>query len=113
MGAIIEALLSNSYTLVFIGTIVVGVLMLAVSLMAFLALSLVASSIHGLVTLSRKITTKVFSFAALPSKQPAAASNSANTTTTGFTRTAAVNAGKSKSPHPRPPHLTPFQETSL
>ena len=91
-----EALFSNSCTLVFIGTVVVGVLMLAVSLVAFLVLAMVASSIHGLVILSHKITTKVFSFAALPSRQPAAASNSANTISV-FSSPASVNAGKSMS----------------
>lgn len=91
-----EALFSNSYTLVFIGTVVVGVLMLAVSLVAFLVLSLVASSIHGLVILSRKIVTSVFSLAGLPPKQSVAASNSANATPCP-TRPAAVNVVKSNS----------------
>ncbi|MDJ0312704.1 hypothetical protein [Arthrobacter sp. H35-D1] len=91
-----EVLLSNSYTMVFVGTVMVGVLMFAVSLVAFLALALVAFSIHGLVILSRKIVTSVFSLADLASKQPAAASSSANTSA-GSTRPAAVNTGTSKS----------------
>ena len=52
-----EVLLANSYTMTFIGTVMIGVLMFAVSLVVFLVLAGVGSSIHGLVLLSRKVFT--------------------------------------------------------
>lgn len=54
-----EALLSNTDTMVFAGIIMVGLLLLAVSLLAFLVLTVAGFSIHGLVILSRKAATSV------------------------------------------------------
>ena len=76
-----QALLSNTYTMTFAGTIIVGVLMLTVSLLAFFVLAAAGSSIHGLVILSRKAVTSAFSPAAtLISQQPPTATESTNST---------------------------------
>ncbi len=75
-----EILFSNPYNMVFAGTVMIGVLMLALSLVAFLVLVLVSSNIHGVLILSRKAVTSVFSRTALTAKQPHPASSSANTT---------------------------------
>ena len=75
-----QALLSNTYTMVFAGTIMVGVLMLAVSLLAFFVLAVAGFSIHGLMILSRKAFISAFSLATLISKQPPEATGSTDST---------------------------------
>ena len=66
LGAVMEVLLANSYTMIFVVTVLLGVLMFAVSLVVFLVLAGLGSSIHGLVLLSRKVFISVFSRAGLP-----------------------------------------------
>ena len=83
LGAVVEALLSNTYTMVFAGTIVVGVMMLAISLAAFLVLSATGFGIHGLVILSRKAITPFLPQAILNSNQPPAADGSVDSTAGG------------------------------
>ena len=102
-----EVLLANSYTMTFIGTVMIGVLMFAVSLVVFLVLAGVGSSIHGLVLLSRKVFTSVFSFAELASLQPAAASRSSDTPVDPV-RPAVVDAVTLKSPASPAPQILPL-----